>query len=89
MPRPAAATGLATIDEASDRVLDAWYPEPALGEEPAPLDPGLGPAKDGVRGVRIEPVETRIDLDTAPADVPDAYLSKAEGMGLVAAKRGL
>jgi 2,3,4,5-tetrahydropyridine-2,6-dicarboxylate N-succinyltransferase len=74
MPRPAAATGLATIDEASDRVLDTWYPQPALGAEPAPLDSGLGAAKDGIRGVRMELVETRIDLDEPPRDAPDAYL---------------
>jgi 2,3,4,5-tetrahydropyridine-2,6-dicarboxylate N-succinyltransferase len=74
MPRPAAASGLATIDEASDRILDTWYPQPALGDEPQPLDAELGAAKDGVRGVRIEPVETRIDLDEPPRDAPDAYL---------------
>ena len=74
MSRPAAAHGLATRDEASDRVLDTWYPQPALGEEPVPLDEQLGAAKDGVRGVRVDPVETRIDLDAPPADAPDAYL---------------
>jgi 2,3,4,5-tetrahydropyridine-2,6-dicarboxylate N-succinyltransferase len=74
MSRPAAATGLATIDETSGRVLDTWYPQPALGAEAAPLDPALGAASDGVRGVRIEPVETHVDLDAAPADAPDAYL---------------
>ena len=74
MPRPAAASGLVTFDEASGRVLDTWYPQPALAEEPEPLDPELGAAKDGVRGVRIDPVETRIDLDEPPADAPDAYL---------------
>src|SRR5688500_5893360 len=74
MPRPAAASGLATIDEASDRILDTWYPQPALGADPQPLDADLGAAKDGVRGVRIEPVETRVDLDAPPRDAPDAYL---------------
>jgi 2,3,4,5-tetrahydropyridine-2-carboxylate N-succinyltransferase len=74
MTEPAAATGLATIDDVSGRILDTWYPHPALGEDPAPLDPDLGSAKDGVRGVKIEVVETRIDLAEPPADAPDAYL---------------
>jgi 2,3,4,5-tetrahydropyridine-2,6-dicarboxylate N-succinyltransferase len=73
MPRPAAAIGLATFDESSGRVLDAWFPAPVLGQDPAPLD-GRAEGRDEVRGVRVERVETRIDLDAPPAGAADAYL---------------
>ena len=69
----AAANGLSTVDVASGRVLDAYYPAPALEAEPG----GSlgGESDDDVRGVRIEPVTTVIDdLDSPPADVADAYL---------------
>src|SRR5215210_3101794 len=72
----AAATGLTTIDGASGRTLDAWYPAPVLGAEPAEVDGlGLAPTEDQLRGVRIEPVTTIIeDLGSPPADAADAYL---------------
>jgi 2,3,4,5-tetrahydropyridine-2,6-dicarboxylate N-succinyltransferase len=70
----AAAHGLSTVDLASGRVLDAYYPAPALGT----TQPGgtLGTASDDdVRAVRIEPVTTVIeDLGSPPSDVADAYL---------------
>ncbi|HEY9475032.1 MAG TPA: 2,3,4,5-tetrahydropyridine-2,6-dicarboxylate N-succinyltransferase [Mycobacteriales bacterium] len=84
--------GVATrTDEPDDtsRVLDTWYPAPALGAPADPADPadpespGLaGLAGDlqslvGVdprRGVRTELVRTVIDLSAAPVDAPDAYL---------------
>jgi 2,3,4,5-tetrahydropyridine-2-carboxylate N-succinyltransferase len=70
----AAATGLTTIDRASGRTLDAWYPQPALGAEPAPVD-GLHAREDDLRDVTVEPVSTVIeDLDAPPADTADAYL---------------
>jgi 2,3,4,5-tetrahydropyridine-2,6-dicarboxylate N-succinyltransferase len=72
----AAASGLATVDLESGRVLDAWYPEPRLDREPAPVDglPTEGRV-DEVRGVRVEPVTTVVeDLGEPPADVADAYL---------------
>jgi 2,3,4,5-tetrahydropyridine-2-carboxylate N-succinyltransferase len=73
MPR-AAAHGLTTIDRASGRTLDAWYPSPVLDSEPEPVD-GLSAYADDLRGVRVEPVTTVIDdLDAAPADAADAYL---------------
>ncbi|MCW2957316.1 MAG: 2,3,4,5-tetrahydropyridine-2,6-dicarboxylate N-succinyltransferase, partial [Solirubrobacterales bacterium] len=73
MTRIASAAGLATIDEVSGRTLDTWYPEPALGDAaPVPLD--VPTSLDALRGTRTEAVVTRIDLDTAPADVADAYL---------------
>ncbi|HSE55164.1 MAG TPA: 2,3,4,5-tetrahydropyridine-2,6-dicarboxylate N-succinyltransferase [Nocardioidaceae bacterium] len=76
-PRSAAAIGLATIAD-SGSVLDAWFPAPALGEQPSPVDElgalAAGTELDALRAVRREVVEVRIDLDTAPADAVDAYL---------------
>src|SRR4051812_45284276 len=70
----AAAHGLSTVDLASGRVLDAYYPAPALGTT-EPGGPLGAPTEDAVRGVRIEPVTTGIaDLNAPPADVADAYL---------------
>jgi 2,3,4,5-tetrahydropyridine-2-carboxylate N-succinyltransferase len=70
----AAAHGLRTVDVASGRALDAYYPAPALGT----TDPGgaQGSASDDkIRGVRIEPITTVIDdLGRPPADTADAYL---------------
>jgi 2,3,4,5-tetrahydropyridine-2-carboxylate N-succinyltransferase len=66
--RTAWAYGLATTD-ADGRVLDTWYPEPALGEAPASASPSHaltaltgthGTAGD--RGVRLEVVLTQIYL---------------------------
>ena len=69
----AAAHGLSTVDLASGRVLDAYYPAPRLGSEPAGSP--AAPSEDDVRGVRMEPVTTVIaDLNAPPADVADAYL---------------
>src|SRR3954451_2477003 len=69
----ASGHGLATIDVESGRVLDVFYPRPTLGTDPEPVD--LRASEDDQRGVREELVETVLeDLDTAPADVPDAYL---------------
>ncbi|MCW2997205.1 MAG: 2,3,4,5-tetrahydropyridine-2,6-dicarboxylate N-succinyltransferase [Solirubrobacterales bacterium] len=73
MTRIATAAGLATIDEASGRTLDVWYPDPVLGDgDVTPVDVTV-PA-DAVRATRTEAVIARIDLDAAPDDVPDAYL---------------
>jgi 2,3,4,5-tetrahydropyridine-2,6-dicarboxylate N-succinyltransferase len=80
MTRAAWAYGLSTTTEAGV-VLDTWYPEPVLGEAPGQstlLDvPPLLASLEGAdpdRAVRTSVVRTSIDLDTAPADVPDAYL---------------
>ncbi len=76
MTRPAHGWGLATIHE-SGQVLDTWFPAPALGhpatrEAPAAL---VAAAQDDQeRRVESTPVLIEIDLDTPPADVPDAYL---------------
>jgi len=71
------ADGLATVTVAG-AVLDAWFPSPSLGR-PGPgsePDPALL-AREGVdvqRGVQRAFVRVVVDLDAAPADVPDAYL---------------
>jgi 2,3,4,5-tetrahydropyridine-2,6-dicarboxylate N-succinyltransferase len=70
----AAAHGHRTVDIASGRVLDAYYPAPALGTSEPGGSLGTG-SEDSVRGVRIEAVTTLIeDLGSAPADTADAYL---------------
>jgi 2,3,4,5-tetrahydropyridine-2-carboxylate N-succinyltransferase len=69
--------GLATFSD--DRVLEVWYPAPALGE---PGEEGEAArralpegGKDELRGVRQGPVLTVIaDLAQPPADAADAYL---------------
>ncbi|MGC5629598.1 2,3,4,5-tetrahydropyridine-2,6-dicarboxylate N-succinyltransferase [Georgenia sp. Z1344] len=77
--RSAWGHGLATRTE-SGETLDVWYPHPALGAPPAAHDAealaqiATGARTDAVRGVVVEVVTTTIDLDTAPADVADAYL---------------
>jgi len=77
---PAAAWGfgLATITE-DGRVLDTWYPAPALGTPPAgdpapPAELAALAGKDDRRGVRTEVALTTVDLAAPPADARDAYL---------------
>src|SRR5919199_6560136 len=78
--RTAWGEGLATITD-DGVILDTWYPRPRLG--PAPADAGpysVSPDLqaleriDPQRGVRVTVVQTVIDRDAPPADVPDAYL---------------
>jgi len=66
--------GLATFSD--DRVLEVWYPEPALGEPGEAADAVLpAAADDELRGVRVAPVLTVIaDLAEPPRDAADAYL---------------
>jgi 2,3,4,5-tetrahydropyridine-2-carboxylate N-succinyltransferase len=77
--RHAWAWGLATITLDDSRVLDTWYPEPALGEPgeeteaPAAIAEATG-REDAARGVRLDAVCTVIDLDAPPADAADVYL---------------
>ena len=78
--RTAWGYGLATVTD-TGTVLDTWYPAPALGDAPADAGPHAVPADlasledaDPHRRVRQTVVRTVIDLDAAPADVPDAYL---------------
>ncbi len=69
--------GLLTIT-GEGTVLDGWFPAPALGEPgddvaaPPELDALVG--SDEVRGVRQEVRLVCVDLHSAPADTPDAYL---------------
>src|SRR4051812_46605822 len=72
--RSASGHGLATIHEASGRVLEAYYPEPRLGAPTGDTSELTG-ARDERRGVRTEPVTTEIEaLDAPRAAVADAYL---------------
>ena len=74
--RSAWGWGLATTTTAG-RVLDTWFPAPALGEptdEAAPADLSSLARDDVERGVATSVVKVVIDLDTAPADTSDAYL---------------
>jgi 2,3,4,5-tetrahydropyridine-2,6-dicarboxylate N-succinyltransferase len=67
--------GLASVHD-SGRILDAYFPAPALGagSSEAPESVAEAGQTDVVRGVRTEPVRVEIDLDAPPADTPDAYL---------------
>src|SRR5579875_3959078 len=78
-PRTAWGYGLAT-ETYGGALLDAWFPEPQLGDAPA-ADPYAEPASLAAlardfpaREVRTRVVQVAIDLDAPPADVPDAYL---------------
>jgi 2,3,4,5-tetrahydropyridine-2,6-dicarboxylate N-succinyltransferase len=75
-PGTAWGVGLATITD-DDRVLDAWYTEPALGaadDTDAPDELTKLVQQHPLRRVRTEVVRTEIDLAAAPADPADAYL---------------
>ena len=76
MTRPAHGWGLASVHE-SGQVLDTWFPTPTLGpaagSEPPQALVAAGQL-DEERRVRTVPRLVEIDLDTPPADVPDAYL---------------
>jgi 2,3,4,5-tetrahydropyridine-2,6-dicarboxylate N-succinyltransferase len=75
------AYGIATIDTASNTVLDTWFPSPQLGSPPENFDPHLIPAHlgqyeldDELRGVHQMGVTTVITLSEPPASTSDAYL---------------
>ena len=71
---PASAIGLASY--AGEQHLDAWYPLPVLGSEPADV-PNLssGIDADEIRGVQVRVIRTDIaDLAAPPVDTADAYL---------------
>ena len=72
--------GLATIAQ-DGTVLDAWFPEPQVGEapksdlqwfSPRELDELVG--VDEVRNVRTEVIRVEIDLDAPVTSTQDAYL---------------
>jgi 2,3,4,5-tetrahydropyridine-2-carboxylate N-succinyltransferase len=70
----AAGDGLATYD-AAGRLLDVWYPRPALVVEPVPTSFDLEPLIDEHRAVRVKRIETRIgSLAAPPVDAADVYL---------------
>ena len=73
--RIASGHGLATIS-LHGAVLDAWFPEPVLGNLSTPVLPFLSALAgvDEIRGVKREVISLEIDLDQAPASVSDAYL---------------
>lgn len=73
--RRASGWGLASV-HASGRVLDTYFPAPALGSRALGMPPGLSEAQrlDEVRDVHTEVVEVAIDLDQPPGGTPDAYL---------------
>jgi len=76
MTRTAWAWGLATV-ASSGSVLDVWYPDPRLGDEPtaaAPQELSALAGSDPVRRVERTVVLTRVDLDANPDDAADAYL---------------
>lgn len=71
------AWGLASI-HSSGQVLDAWYPDPHLGQ-PKPDSQPLACLRalrtsDETRAVTTEIIKTVINLDEAPSDTADAYL---------------
>jgi len=75
-----AAWGFALTTYAADgSVLDAWFPEPALGERPADAEaPATLTALEGtddLRGVskKVELVEIK-DLEAAPTTTPEVWL---------------
>jgi 2,3,4,5-tetrahydropyridine-2-carboxylate N-succinyltransferase len=71
---PAAGLGSATYD-GSGRLLEAWYPQPVLGTDPPTYRDMHPRLVDEVRGVAVEPVETRIaSLAEPPESAADAYL---------------
>lgn len=76
MTTHASGYGLVTFDK-NDQPLDAWFPRPVLGSEPDSASKELLNqvcGYDELRQVtkRVELVS--IDLDQAPASLPDAYL---------------
>ena len=58
------------------KVLDVWYPSPALGALPTTIPTELSAlvGSDEVRGITREIVSLEIDIAEAPKDAADAYL---------------
>ena len=74
--RTAWAWGLATV-HTTGAVLDAWYPEPSLGNDVTDEPPSLlaeAQYVDEIRQVETKVARVEIDLDAAPETVEDAYL---------------
>ena len=85
VPRGASGTGLATLN-GRGVVLDAWYPDPALGSHPRTASERLVPdatpkrlrqltAIDACRDIEVVAIHTTIaDLSGPAVDAYDAYL---------------
>ena len=78
---PAWGYGIATVDSASEKLLDTWYPQPQMGPPPANFDSHVIPSSitkhegvDPLRGVQMVAVATLINLSSAPTSAADAYL---------------
>jgi len=75
--RSAWGYGLTTVTD-DGQPLDTWFPQPELGARPsdATTPEGLEAlvSTDAARRVSTEVRLVEVDLDTAPADAPDAYL---------------
>ena len=68
--------GLATITD-DGTVLDTWFRECGLGDEPRPEFfevYSTAERHDEVRNVRVKAVQVHIDTDHKPADATDVYL---------------
>ena len=78
---PAWGYGIATVDSASEKLHDTWYPQPQMGPPPANFDSHVIPSSitrhegvDPLRGVQMVAVATLINLSRAPTSTTDAYL---------------
>ena len=67
--------GLVSISK-SGAILDAYFKSLGLGKLSETAPPSLDhlAQNDELRGVRRELISIEIDLNSAPKDVPDAYL---------------
>ena len=75
-PRMAWGWGLVSRHD-SGQVLDTWFPAPALGTHDgseAPEELAAAAGRDELRQVSTAVELVTIDLDSKPADMPDAYL---------------
>ena len=70
----ASGHGIATV--AAGKVLDVWYPSPALSALSATVPSELTAlvGSDDVRGITRDIVSLEIDITAAPKDAADAYL---------------
>ncbi|MEU6585872.1 DapH/DapD/GlmU-related protein [Nocardia sp. NPDC046763] len=70
--REAYGSGIATVAERDDTVLEVWFH--SFGLEAIVASEAAAPERDRVRRVRFVTVDIAIDLDRPPADAADAYL---------------
>ena len=79
-PTTAYGYGLQTIAR-DGTILDTWFPSPQLGEPPASFDPHILPQEishqersDDLLEIDTVGIGVRINLQSPPQSVPDAYL---------------